>query len=100
LDPIMGTYTYLNEKKLKFWKVDVVSIPEFIDKYKEFEDYEYRFKDIPSGTIIYVNEKEGLYVKAKDKIIIVLEIQAENSKRMPISDFLRGNKVQVIDKFE
>jgi len=100
LDPIMGTYSYLNNKKFKFWKVDVISVQEFIDKYKEFEDYEYRFKDIESGTIIYVDEKEGLYIKAKDKIVKVLEIQAENSKRMGITDFLRGNELQVIDRFE
>ena len=100
LDPIMGTYTYLNGKKIKFWRIDVISIEEFINKYTEFEDYDYRFKDIEPGTIIYVNQKEGVYVKAKDKIVVVLEIQAENSKRMSITDFLRGNKLQVIDKFE
>ena len=100
LDPIMGTYSHLNGKKIKIWKTDVISVPEFINKYAEFEDYEYRFKDIEPGTIMYVDEKEGLYVKAKDKLVVILEVQAENSKRMHITDFLRGNKVQVIDMFE
>jgi methionyl-tRNA formyltransferase len=44
LNPIMGTYTFLNDKKIKFWKVDFVKIEEFISKYKEFEQYSYRFR--------------------------------------------------------
>lgn len=100
LNPTMGTYTFLNSKKIKLWKVDTVDIEDFIEKYNEFKEYEYRFEGIDAGTILYVNEKEGLYIKAKDGIIKVLELQAENSKRMNIGDFLRGNKIQVADKFE
>ena len=100
LNQAMGTYSYLNEKKYKFWKVDVTKTEDFINTYKEFEGYEYRFNDIEAGTILYVDEKQGLYIKAKDEIIKVLEIQAENSKKMNISEFLRGNKLKVIDKFE
>ena len=43
LNPIMGAYSVLNEKKIKFWKVDKLSIDEFINKYPEFKEYEYRF---------------------------------------------------------
>ena len=44
--------------------------------------------------------KDGLYIKAKDGIIKVLEIQGENAKRMPTPEFLRGNRIEVVDKFE
>ena len=37
---------------------------------------------------------------AKEGIIKVLEIQGENSKRMPTPEFLRGNRIEVVDKFE
>lgn len=100
LNPIMGAFALLNGKKIKFWKVDILSIEEFMDKYKEFEDYEYRFKDIEPGTIIYLDKKVGLYIKTKDKIILVLEIQGENAKKMTAPEFLRGNNIQVVDKFE
>lgn len=85
LDPIMGTYSYLNGKKIKIWKVDIV------------EDYK---SDIENGTVIKADSKEGLYIKAKEGIIKVLEIQGENAKRMNIKDFLRGNNIQVGAKFE
>ncbi len=84
LNPIMGAYTFYKEKMLKFWKVKVL------------EDNE---KDLPFGTIIKANDKEGLFIKAKEGIISVIEIQGENSKRMPIKDFLRGNKLEEGYKF-
>lgn len=88
LDPIMGTYSMLQGKKIKIWKVDIVdNIPDGNIN-----------KEI--GTVLYSNCKDGLYIKALDGIIKVLEIQAENAKRMNIKDFLRGNNITVGDKFE
>ena len=100
LNPIMGAYSTLNGKKIKFWNVDVITTEEFIDKFEEFKGYEYRFSDIEPGTILYVDMKEAIYIMAKEGIIKVLEIQGENSKRMPTPDFLRGNSVSVVDFFE
>ncbi|MDO5556248.1 MAG: methionyl-tRNA formyltransferase [Clostridia bacterium] len=100
LNPIMGAYSIFNEKKVKFWKVDNISIEEFIKKYKEFEDYEYRFHEIESGTILYIDKKEAIYIMTKEGILKVLEIQGENAKKMSVPDFLRGNQIKVIDKFE
>lgn len=90
LNPIMGAFSILNEKKLKFWKVQV-------REFKEFADVE---KDTKNGTVILSDSKKGLLIKAKDGIISVLEIQGENAKRMPISDFLRGNIINKGEIFE
>lgn len=100
LNPIMGAYSVLNEKKIKFWKVDKLSIDEFINKYPEFKEYEYRFLEIDPGTVLYIDKKEAIYIMAKEGIIKVLEIQGENAKRMPTPEFLRGNRIEVVDKFE
>ena len=100
LNPIMGAYSLFNEKKIKFWKVDNLSIEEFINKYPEFKEYEYRFLEIDPGTVLYIDKKEAIYIMAKEGILKVLEIQGENSKRMPTPEFLRGNKIEVVDRFE
>ena len=100
LNPIMGAYTFLKDKKIKFWKVDVIEDNEFVKKFKEFAEYEERLKKVTPGTILYVNEKLGLYVKTKSGIISVLEIQGQNSKKMTVQDYLRGNKIEAIDIFE
>lgn len=85
LNPIMGTYSYLDGKKIKFWKVDILQD----DK-----------SGIESGTVIKADSKDGLYIKAKNGIIKVIEIQGENAKKMSIQDFLRGNKIEIGSKFE
>ena len=80
LNPIMGAYTYVNDKKIKFWKVELKPITEEIAK-KE------------NGTVILSDCKKGLEFKAKDGIIKVIEIQGENGKRMKAEDYLRGNNI-------
>lgn len=80
LNPIMGAYTYVNDKKIKFWKVELKPITEEIAK-KE------------NGTVILADCKKGLEFKAKDGIIKVIEIQGENGKRMKAEDYLRGNNI-------
>ncbi|MBR3152009.1 MAG: methionyl-tRNA formyltransferase [Clostridia bacterium] len=82
LNPIMGAYTFLDERKLKIWKT------ECIDRFSCPPDTE-------PGTILESSERTGLYVKTIDEVISILEIQAENSKRMNIKDYLRGNKIEV-----
>ena len=99
LNPIMGAYSILNGKKIKIWKVDVIDNNKFFKTHEGFKDYEARFNDLEPGTIIYIDNKKGVFVKAKDEIILLLEIQAENSKKMNILDFLRGNKIEVGEIF-
>ena len=95
LNPIMGAYSFINGKKLKIWKVQNIKNDDFINKYPEFKEYAYKLNEVEEGTIIYINKKEGIYVKAKDEIILLLEIQAENAKKMSAQDYLRGNSVEV-----
>lgn len=100
LNPIMGAYTTLNGKKIKIWNVENIEIEKFIEKYPEFKEYLYKLKNIIEGTIIHLDIKEGLYVKAKESIILIKEVQAENSKKMQIQDFLRGNSLKMGETFE
>ena len=99
LNPIMGTYSFIEDKKYKFWKVKAISIEYFIDKFTEFKGFEYRIKEMVPGTVIIADDKNGLYIKANDGIIEVIEIQAENAKRMNACDFLRGNNIPVGSTF-
>ncbi len=88
LNPIMGAYSMLKGKKIKFWKVKVLKV----------ENEEIKSKK--NGEVILSDCKKGLQIKAKNGVINVLEIQGENAKRMPVVDFLRGNKIEVGEKFE
>ena len=92
LNPIMGTYSFLNGKKLKFWKVEIEKI-ENLEK-NTIEN----ILEKESGTIILADNKKGMKIKCKDGIINIIEIQGENSKKMNILDFLRGNSILVGEK--
>lgn len=91
LNPIMGAYTYLNGKKIKFWKVAVTTNNEIMAEGMEI------FKN---GTVISKDPRDGIFIKTKEGILKVLEIQGENAKRMPIQDFLRGNPIEEFEVFE
>ena len=84
LNPFMGAYGFLNDKKIKIWKVKILD--EKTDK--------------EPGTVLVADSKFGLKVATKDGLISVLEIQGENSKKMPIFDYLRGNSIEVGSRFK
>lgn len=91
LNPIMGAYTFLNGSKIKFWKVDVANSIDFdVDK----------IKSLKNGSVLISDQKQGLFIKTKQGILSVLEIQGENAKRMSTNDFLRGNKIEEFQVFE
>lgn len=91
LNPIMGAYSYIDGKKIKFWKSKVLTKEEFFSYKTKFEEYEAKFNNLVPGTILIADDKDGLYIKANGGVLKILEIQGENAKRMPTADFLRGN---------
>lgn len=100
LNPIMGACSYHNGKKIKFWKVKELTKQELIEKFKELEEYKDYLKGVAPGVVLFSDEKTGLFINTKSGILQILEIQGENSKRMEIGDFLRGNKIEVGSIFE
>ena len=84
LNPFMGAFSFLNDKKIKIWKVEKLN-----DKPEK-----------EPGTVLVSDSKAGVVIATKDGAVSVLEIQGENSKRMGISDYLRGNKILVDEKFK
>ncbi|MCR4781588.1 MAG: methionyl-tRNA formyltransferase [Lachnospiraceae bacterium] len=80
LNPWPCAYTFCKGKMLKIWAAEAVDF----DSKKE------------CGEVI-LPDKNTLYIQTKDGVLSVLEIQAEGKKRMPISDFLRGNHLEAGD---
>ena len=82
LNPIMGAYTFLDGKKIKFWKVQTLTENELLEKFQELEEYKYHLNKMQAGTVLFSDDKKGLFIKANGGILQVLEIQGENSKRI------------------
>lgn len=100
LNPIMGAYSFLNGKKIKFWKIDIMPIEELEKIFPEIKEYESRMKKLEPGTIAFADNKKGIFIKTGDSFIKVLELQGENSKKMDYRSFLNGNKLQAGEIFE
>ena len=84
LNPILGAYAIMGQKKVKFWKVECINNDS---------------NEIP-GTVLLADAKTGLQIQTIDGAISVLEIQGENARKMSISEFLRGNQIKVGEIFE
>ena len=84
LNPFMGAFSYLDDKKIKIWKVEIV---------------DEKFDEVP-GTVVVSDSKKGLVISTIDGGVSVLEIQGENARRMGIFDYLRGNSILVGEKFK
>ena len=100
LNPILGAYSFINNKKIKFWKVENISEIGLENEFPEIKEYQYKMKDIIPGTVLFSDDRKGLYIKANTGIIKVLELQAENARKMNVNDFLRGNKIEAGNIFE
>ena len=100
LNPIMGAYSFLNGKKLKFWRAKLLSQQELLNQFEELKEYAYKLKQIEPGTVLFATPKQGLFIQANEGILEILEVQAENAKRMNAKDFLRGNPIQAGTIFE
>lgn len=99
LNPIMGAYSYINDKKIKIWKADNLDINGFNEKFVNVINKE-EVDELMPGTILISDAKKGLYIKTNNGILSVLEIQGENAKKMEITAFLRGNKLEEYNIFK
>ncbi|MGL4737327.1 MAG: methionyl-tRNA formyltransferase [Cellulosilyticaceae bacterium] len=78
LDPWPVAYTYYEGQPLKVWKVAVSDSEQTGD----------------AGKILDIN-KDGLYVQTGKGVLVIEEIQAPNKRRMPVSEYIKGNTVTV-----
>ena len=77
LNPWPAAYTYYDGQMMKIWNVSMgVGQTEY-----------------EPGTIIEV-DKEGIHVQTGNGILIIKEIQAPNKKRMPVSEYIKGNTIE------
>lgn len=90
LDPAPGAYTIYQGKRLKIWKAAAGEVKSL--NLKENQG------PITPGTILSVND-DTFQVATGQGALTVLELQLAGKKRMPVSEFLRGNKLKAGEGF-
>ncbi len=79
-NPRPGAFTTIEGKTLKIWRASVV--PPGSER-----------KESP-GQVREVRPHEGIVVNAGEGAVLVLEVQAENRRRMSAAEWLRGNPLR------
>ncbi len=83
----MGTY-FLDSNSKRYKVYEVKFVKEGLDE---------RYSNIENSQIAYIT-KEKLGIKCLGGYIEIIVIQPENSKRMDVKEFLKGNKFKVGEK--
>lgn len=81
LNPWPSAYTRCGGKTLKIWKAAVAPADNAVS--------EKNASSVCPGTVVAVG-KDRLAVQTGDGVLLLLEVQLEGKKRMPVGDFLRG----------
>lgn len=81
-DPWPGAYTFLNSNRMRVWRTSLI----------DFAGEKYSI-----GEIVKVDDK-GILVKCFDACILITELQFDSSKRMKVSDYIRGHQINTGEK--
>ena len=82
-----GAYTYLNGKYLKIFNSIPGSKPGM----------EWGIKNVEPGEVAGV-DRESILVACGEGVLKITEVQMEGKKRMPVSEFLKGHRIQHGDR--
>ena len=77
-DPWPGSYAYLGDKMMKFWKAQVPGIKT----------------DAADGTVVSAGDA-GIDIAAAGEILRVTEIQMPGKKRVEVKAYLKGNSIEI-----
>jgi len=77
LNPTPGAYFVYDNKTYKVWETSIIQSNS----------------DKKVGEFVFSDAKNGLQIQTSEGILNIKVIQATNSKRMNILDYLRGNKI-------
>lgn len=80
-NPWPGAYTFLNGSKMRVWRTDIFDCSE----------------QGHAGEIIRVGD-DGILVKCSNGYIMIQELQFDSSKRMKVSEYIKGHKINSGEK--
>lgn len=85
LNPWPSAYTFLKGQRLKIWEADVI---------EELQDDHTRLNNGKLGEVVKILS-DGIIVKTGQGYLKILEIQLSGKKRMEVSQFLKGNSIEL-----
>lgn len=89
-EPWPGVYSYIDGEILKYKKVIPFSERELVDNLPK--DIYSNYQNMDCGMVLGT-DKEGIFIKAKDSVLKVTEIQPQGKKPMDAGSYLRGHRL-------
>ncbi len=80
MNPWPSAFTFLDGKTFKIWDGDV------------YDEKDFDIQGLENGCVAFADKKE-VFVKCKEGLLKLNEVQLEGKKRMNIEEFLRGKKI-------
>jgi methionyl-tRNA formyltransferase len=78
LSPYPSAYTFLNGKRVKLFRSRI---------------WDRDTLQVRPATVINIPESKSILIQCNPGIIAISEIQIEGKKRLPVEDFLKGNRI-------
>lgn len=94
LSPYPAAFFIHNGKYIKIFKTKVIS-EESIDKSNDWRSIDINSMSGKVSSINVLQTKKEIYIRTKEKILQVLELQPEGRKRITAEEFLRGYKFPI-----
>ncbi len=85
LNPWPGAYTYSDGERFKLWQSQVV-------------DAESDTAGVEAGTIIELDENEGILVQTGKGKLMLTEVQPPSRKKISAADYIKGYEIEVGNK--
>jgi methionyl-tRNA formyltransferase len=82
LQPWPSAFTYLNNKLLKIWQSKVIESKN----------------NAQPGEILEIDTQKGILVQTSKHILLITELQLEGKKKMSVTEFILGHKIEVGQK--
>lgn len=87
-------YTALNDVTLKIYKAQQVEVEDFLRVIGNTPENMAKINYTSNGTVLHSSAKKGIFVKAQNSILQILELQLEGGKKLDAKSFANGGKIK------
>lgn len=98
LNPVPLAWCKIDEDRVyKIYSAEVIG--ESHPKYADIKNDD-NINNYNEGQVVYLSDKQNLFVvKCRDGYINILSLKPKNKGKMTCSEYIRGNKIKLKDKF-
>ena len=91
-------YTAINDTILKIYKAKQIEVLDYLNIIGNTDENKLKINSALNGKVLHCSAKKGIFVKAENSVLQILELQLEGSKKLDAKSFANGGKIKEDDK--